>query len=375
MTRPARLSDDRLRQLRMRAQRLTGRRPREVAEVVRAVGGLQAQDTPASRLALRPRSAGLDEAAVRRACNQDRSVVRTWAMRGTLHLVAAEDAGWLVALLGPVFAAADRRRRVQLGLDDGLCERALEALPAVLAGGPLSRADLVSGLAAQGVRIDPGGQAPAHLVGYAAMRGLVCRGPDLDGDQASYVLLEDWLGARTHRALDPDEALAELARRYLGGHGPAGPEDLAAWSGLPVGRARRAFELVAGELREVEGAGRRLWAPAGAPAAQSRAAGPVVRLVGRFDDYLLGWRDRDLVLDARFARRIQAGGGWIHPAVVVDGRVAGTWRARRAGGRLDITVAPFSGRLPRGTRPALEAEVDDLGRFLAVETRLDVDGR
>jgi Winged helix DNA-binding domain len=357
----------------MRAQRLTGRRPREVAEVVRAVGGLQAQDTPASRLAVRPRSAGLDEAAVRRACNQDRSVVRTWAMRGTLHLVAAEDAGWLVALLGPVFAAADRRRRLQLGLDDRLCERALEALPAVLAGGPLSRADLVRGLAAQGVRIDPDGQAPAHLVGYAAMRGLVCRGPDLDGDQASYVLLEDWLapqdGHPGRQVLDPDDALAELARRYLGGHGPAGPDDLAAWSGLPVGRARRAFELVAGELREVEGAGRRLWTVAGAVTTRSRAAGPVVRLLGRFDDYLLGWRDRDLVLDPRFARRVQAG-GWVHPALVVDGRVVGTWRAGRAGRRLGITVAPFTGRLPRGTGPALEAEAADLGRFLGVETRL-----
>ena len=370
MTRPLRVDDERLRHLRMRAQRLTGRRPRDVDEVVRAVGGLQAQDTPASRLAVRPRGTGLDEAAVRRACNQDRSVVRTCAMRGTLHLVAAEDAGWLVGLLGPVFAAADRRRRLQLGLDDGLCERALEALPAVLAAGPLSRADLVRGLAAEGVRVDPDGQAPAHLVAYAALRGLVCRGPDLDGDQASYVLLEDWVGARASRTLDPDDALAELARRYLGGHGPAGPEDLAAWSGLPVGRARRAFELAAGELREVEWDGRRLWAPAGAATPRSRAGEPVVRLLGRFDDYLLGWRGRELVLDPRFARRIQAGGGWVHPALVVDGRVAGTWRARRAGGRLDITVAPFSGRLPRGARPALEAEAADLGRFLAVETRL-----
>jgi Winged helix DNA-binding domain len=379
-----RVGDERLRALRLRAQRLTGRRPRDVAEVVRAVGGLQAQDTPASRLAVRPRGTGLDEAAVRRACNQDRSVVRTWAMRGTLHLVTAEDAGWLVGLLGPVFAAADRRRRLQLGLDDGLCERALEALPAVLAAGPLSRADLVRGLAAEGVRVDPDGQAPAHLVAHAALRGLVCRGPDLDGDQASYVLLEDWVGARrggppedrggprmdqAGRALDPDDALAELARRYLGGHGPAGPEDLAAWSGLPVGRARRAFELAAGELREVEWAGRRLWTLAGAATTRSRAGEPVVRLLGRFDDYLLGWRGRDLVLDPRFARRIQAG-GWVHPALVVDGRVAGTWRARRAGGRLDITVEPFSGDLPRGTGPALEAEAADLGRFLAVETRL-----
>jgi hypothetical protein len=366
----------------MRAQRLTGRRPRAVAEVVRAVGGLQAQDTPASRLAVRPRSTGLDQAAVRRACNQDRSVVRTWAMRGTLHLVAAEDAGWLVTLLGPVFAAADRRRRLQLGLDDGLCERALAALPAVLAAGPLSRADLVRGLADEGVRIDPSGQAPAHLVAYVAMRGLVCRGPDLDGDQASYVLLEDWLGPgrggppvdRGGPALGPDDALAELAQRYLGGHGPAGPGDLAAWSGLPIGRARRAFELAAGELRELRGGGRRLWAPAAAPAISSPTADPVVRLLGRFDDYLLGWRGRDLVLDPRFARRVQAG-GWVHPAVVVDGRVAGTWGARRVGGRLDVTVEPFSGRLPRGTRPGLEAEAADLGRFLAVETRLVVDGR
>jgi hypothetical protein len=366
--RAARWSEDQVRRARMRAQRLTGRRPRSVAEVVRGLGGLQAQDTPASRLALRPRSAGLDEAAVRHACNEERSVVRTWVMRGTLHMVAAEDAGWLVALLGPAFAAADRRRRLQLGLDDELCERALAALPAVLAGGPLPRAELVSALAAKGVRIDPDGQAPAHLVGYAALRGLVCRGPDLAGDQASYALLEDWVGAdRMRRPRDPDDALAELARRYLGGHGPAAPEDLAAWSGLAAGPARRAFELVAAELRPVELDGRTLWAPAGAPAAR-RPAEPVVRLLGRFDDYLLGWRGRDLILDPRHARRIQAG-GWIHPAVVVDGRVVGTWQARRAGDRLDVSVEPF-GRLPPGSRPGLEAEVADLGRFLGVEARL-----
>ena len=100
----------------------------------------------------------------------------------------------------------------------------------------------------------------------------------------------------------------------------------------------------------------------------------MVRLLGRFDDYLLGWRGRELVLDPRFASRIQAGGGWVHPAVVVDGRVAGTWRSRRAGGRLEVAVEPF-GRLPAGARPGLEAEAADLGRFLGLETTLDVDRR
>jgi hypothetical protein len=96
----------------------------------------------------------------------------------------------------------------------------------------------------------------------------------------------------------------------------------------------------------------------------------VVRLLGRFDDYLLGWRDRDLILDPAFARRIQAGGGWIHPALVVDGRVEGTWRARRAGGRLEVSVEPFGGQLPRGAGPALEREAADLGRFLGTEAVL-----
>jgi DNA glycosylase AlkZ-like len=384
VTAPARRTADQVRRARMRAQLLTGRRPRSAAEVVRALGGLQAQDTPASRLAVRPRSSGLDAEAVRRACNRDRSVVRTWAMRGTLHMVAAEDAGWLVGLLGPASAAAGRRRRLQLGLDDRLLGRALEVLPAVLAGGPLSRAELVRALAAKGVEVDRDGQAPAHLVGYAALTGLVCRGPDLDGDEASYVLLEDWVGkgrsgpggrrGPEHRALEGEDALAELTRRYLAGHGPAAPEDLAAWSGLPIGRARHGFELVAGELAEVELDGRRLWGPKGAraPRAPARAEGPVVRLLGRFDDYLLGWRGRDLILDPRFASRIQAGGGWIHPAVVVDGRVAGTWRARRAGGRLEVAVEPF-GRLPAGARPGLEAEAADLGRFLGAEAVLRLD--
>jgi hypothetical protein len=290
-------------------------------------------------------------------------------MRGTLHMVAAEDAGWLVGLLGPAFLAAGRRRRRQLGLDDRLLGRAMEALPAVLAGGPLPRAELVRALAAKGVRADAEGQAPAHLVGYAALSGLVCRGPDLDGDEASYVLLEDWAGPG--RTLDGEDALAELARRYLAGHGPATPEDLAAWSGLPAGRARRGFELIKDELAKIELDGHRLWAPRGTnfPRKPAPAQGPVVCLLARFDDYLLGWRGRDLILDRRFARRIQAGGGWIHPAVVVDGRVAGTWRSRRAGGRLEVAVEPF-GRLPAGTGPGLEAEAADLGRFLGTETVL-----
>ena len=365
---PPSLPEPELRLRRLLAQRLAGPAATSVHQVVRGVGALQAQSTRAARLAVRARSAGLTAAAVDRACDAERSVVRTWAMRGTLHMLPTEDVGWLVALLGPVFAAAGRRRRLQLGLDEDTCERGLRAIAKVLAGQrPLSRAELVGQLAGEGVALDPRSQAPAHLIAYAANRGLVCRGPDLDGDEPSYVLLADWVGER--RELAPEAALAELARRYLAGHGPAGADDFAAWSGLPVREARYGFELVAGELDVLRAGDQRLWTLAAAARDARDVERPSVRLLGHFDAYLLGYRSRALVLDRRFARRIQAGGGMVQPALLVDGRVVGTWRQQRRRDRLTVQVEPF-GPLGRAVMPGLEAEVADLGRFLDAEATL-----
>ena len=174
-----------------------------------------------------------------------------------------------------------------------------------------------------------------------------------------YALLDEWLGAPP-AALQPDAALAELARRHLGAHGPAAPADLAAWSGAGLRRARRGYELIASELRAVRTAAGPAWALAGAPARPPRSR---ALLLGHFDPYLLGWESRDLVLDARFAGRIQAGGGFIQPALLVDGRVAGTWRRRGRAARLQIELEPFE-ELPAAALAALERDADDVGRFL-----------
>lgn len=352
--------------LRARAQGLVDRSARHVAEAVMMAGALQAQDTRAARLAVRCRTSGVDADAVDSACTEERSVVRTWLMRGTLHMVPAEDVTWMVGLLGPRFAAADRRRRLELGLDDDTCARALPAIRDALAErAPLSRAGLVTEVRSRGIAIDPTGQAPAHLVAYAAMRGLVCRGPELEGDEPSYVLLEDWVGRQP--ACEPERALAELARRYLTGHGPATPADFACWSGLEASRARQGFQLIAPDLVEVEVAGESTWTLAPASAAETPPRS--VRLLPAFDAYLLGYRSRDLALDPRFAGRIQAGGGWIHPALLVDGLVVGTWRLRARGRGLAVHVEPFE-ELAADVLPGLEAEVEDVGRFLGREAAL-----
>ncbi len=322
-----------------------------VADAVRRVVGLQAQDVRANRLAVRARTSGLTAADVDEACRR-KDVVRTWAMRGTLHMLAAEDFGWVNGLLGPHFAARGAPRRRQLGLDDRVLERATEAFDQV-ATEPLTRAELVERLAGHGVVLDPRSQAPAHLLGYAANTGQLCRGPDTARDEPTYVLVREWLGPQP--PVDADEALCRLARRYLRGHGPATPDDLAMWAGLPVTSARKAFDAIGGEVEHVEAAG----VPSAAPAGEDPPGAPV-RLLGHFDAYLLGYRGRDLAVPKDHRSAVQAGGGFVMPVVLVEGQAVGTWRSRSAKGMITVDPVAFGGR----KIPDLRNEVADIGRFL-----------
>src|SRR5213596_2706139 len=137
------LSDNHIRLLRQRAQRLTPQEPdapASVAQVVKDLSGLQTQDPSAAALAVRIRSTGLLNDDVERARVQERSIVRTWGQRGTLHLLATKDLGWLLPLFGPVFIAGNQRRYAELGLDEDTLTRRVRALRAILANhGPLTR--------------------------------------------------------------------------------------------------------------------------------------------------------------------------------------------------------------------------------------------
>ena len=359
---PEDLPVERVRAERVRAQSLAGQRPTDPVEVLRRVGSLQAQDTRALPLAVRARSDGLDAAAVRRAFARPRQLVTTWLMRGTLHTAPAEDVRWLLDLLRPP-RSSGRIRRLQLGLDDDLLDRALPDVADALAAGPLTRAEIVDRLAGQGIAIGAG-QAPAHLLLLAAREGVVCRGPDRD-DEPTYVRLDDRVGPA--EPLDRDEALARLARRYLTGHGPARAADLAAWSGLPLREARTGLDALRGDAEEVRIAGEPACRWPSEPVDEDRT----VRLVPAFDEYVLGYRGRDLALDGRFAGRVQPGGGIVHPAVLAGGRIVGTWRQQRARDGLTVIVQPF-GRLRRGARGELAAEAADIGRFVGLDGTLAV---
>jgi Winged helix DNA-binding domain len=340
-----------------------------VAHLVKELCGIQAQDARAATLALRTRSAGLIAADVERARVQERTIIRTWGQRGTLHLLATEDLGWLLPLFGPVFIAGSRRRRAELGLDEDTCTRGIRVIRDVLAShGPLTRAELVEQLAIHGIRIE--GQARPHLLSRAALEGIICLGPDR-GTEPTYVLLSDWVDPG--HALSQETAYAELSRRYLGAYGPTTPEDMATWSGMSINSIRAAWRHIADQLMEMEIGGATTWM------LKSRAAwldeppipDRVVCLLPGFDIYLLGYQNRDLAVPRQHAKRINAGGGILHPALVVDGRAVGIWKSQRKKNHLDVIVEPFDQLAPE-VYPGLEVEVTDLARFLEVQASLHV---
>ena len=368
------LSSDQVCLLRLRAQRLTSQQQHTnlaVADLVKELCGIQAQDIHAAPLVLRGRSTGLVAADVELARVQERTIVRTWGARYTLHLIATEDLGWLLPLFGPVFIAGSQRRRIELGLDEDTCRRAINIVRDTLAQqGPLTRAEIVEQLAIRGVHLQ--GQARPHLLGRAALEGVICLGPNR-GAEPTYVLLSDWVDL-PGQALSQEAALPELTQRYLNAYSPGTQEDMAAWSGLPLSRIREAWQRIAHQLIEVDIGGltaSTAWMPKTHMAwlDEPPASTPVVRLLPSFDIYLLGYRDRSFMVLPQHAKRINAGGGMIHPTLLVNGRVVGTWKGQRKKHALDVILEPFEQLTPE-VYPGLEAEVIDLARFLETQTSL-----
>ncbi len=331
------------------------------AQVVRDVGGFQAQEWAAARLSVRARNPGMQAQTLEHAREQERSVVRTWAQRNTLHLLSAEDLPWMLKLFGPVFLAQSARRRAELGLDDALCQRATEQLCALLAAqGPLTRAAIFEQLASRDLHFE--GQARPHLLGYAALHGRICFGPDVAGEPG-YVLLADWL-PQTTTDWDTEQALNELTLRYLRAYGPTTPHDYAAWSGLPLTTVRAAWKQQAHQLKELRCGATTLWQLAGSKQASEPLSEPHVRLLPRFDTYLLGYRDRDLLLPAAHSKRVNSGGGMVAATVLVDGEVAGLWRKQR-GRTGGITVEWFEQDFQpsNALQEALQAEIAEVLAF------------
>ncbi len=396
------MNTDALLHMRLRSQLVEASFATSPHGVVSRLLAMQAQDYAGALWAIGLRLPGSTLADIEQAIAA-RTIVRTWAMRGTLHFVAAEDVRWLLGLLAPRAIARFRTRHEQLGLDAKTFARARKLFSAALAGGrSRTRAEAMALLAAGGV--SPNGQRGYHVLVQLAHEGLLVLGPRRNKQQ-TFVLLDEWVPPTPQDAAlaeqPREESLARLASRYLAGHGPATVADLARWAQIPKREALSAMDTVASVLNSAEIEGARYWwtaqstdaaanggsdnggtrnpedsAAAAAHEAtkssrtktRTRRDAPVVHLLPGFDEYMLGYVGRGHQLGEHlepYGAKVAAH-GMLAPTIIVDGRAVGIWKRTLKSRTVAFTTTPFQ-HLTAKQRAGIAAEEERYARFLGRE--------
>ena len=338
-------------------QRIAGERFDAPAEVVRWMGAMQAQDYTQAlwAIGLRTKSATIGD--VERAIEAG-DILRTWPMRGTIHFIPPEDTRWMLALMASRRLAASGLRLKQLELTLDLIESCGALFVDALAGGKrLTRSELMALL--EDADIHTTGQRGYYILWYLAQRGVICLGP-MRGKEQTFVLLEEW--APKQRELSREEALAEIALRFFHSHGPATIHDLARWTGLTLTDARAKLATVREELMSVKIEGVDYWMDKSTNLGAPAKSGKVWLLPG-FDEFIIGYKERSVVVAEEHAQKIVPGNnGVFQPTLVIDGQAVGTWKRKIRKRGIEITCLPFEPTPNLAERVATDAAA--YGRFM-----------
>lgn len=318
-----------------------------IAATVRWMTAMQAQDLQAALWAVGARAPGTGLSNARAALDSG-AVVRSWPMRGTLHLVAPEDLRWMLDLTAERLTKGTASRHRELGITWADIEKCRDiALALVSGGGAAGRRELFQVFDAAGQPTQ--GQRGIHILGTLCRHAWLVPGP-LAGNQQQFAAFDEWIPAS--RRLERQEAIAEFVVRYVRSHGPATVRDFAWWTQIPLTEVRAAFEDVKDQVVELEFEGNSYWLSpevaglldGGLPGQRS------VLLLPGFDEFLLGYQDRRLVLAAEHADRIVPGGnGVFKKTLVAGGEVVGTWGREGTGPGAAVVPELFDGARQLGT--------------------------
>lgn len=338
--------------------------PKDVASVVTWFGAMQAQDIASGMWSLGARLPGSTHADVHGALERHEAI-RTWPMRGTIHFVPPRDAHWMLDLMGARILAGAAARRASLGMSAEDADRGVEVLAAALAGPRrLTRSACLQALEDGGV--SAAGQRGYHLLWYASQRGVTCIGPHI-GTEQTFTLLDD-VAPDPHRP-DRDEALGIIALRYFRSHGPTTRQDFAGWTGLTAADTRRGIAVAGAALTTVLVDGVEMVADpvlldAGGLDGSGTVVDDVLALPG-FDEYLLGFKDRSMMLDDGHKQTIVPGNNGVFRSTIVrGGRVMATWKRATSRKQTVVEVLPLV-PLSASDRARVEAALQPYAAFLA----------
>jgi hypothetical protein len=343
-------------------------------QAVTRTAGIQAQVMSAAELAVCTRVEGLSPHDVQAAIFQDRTLVKTWAMRGTLHFLSARELPLYVAARDWQHTASWSNYFAEFGLTTSAQQEAfLSAIPHVLEQGPLTRQQLADAAAkhtgiAQ-VRDFILSESWGSPLKPSAYRGELCFGPG-QGKTVTFMNPRGWIG--NWQPIEPKLALQEIARRYLQAYGPATPEDFAFWWGCGKTLAKKLFQSIEEELEEVEVEGWRAFAlQVTLPLIQSVEPVEAVRLLPLFDAYTIGVpRDCEPLLAQAYKRQVFNLQGWTFAVVLVNGSIQGIWHSTIRRSQTVVRVNLFSSSTA-SIRKGIEAEAERLSHLFEKEVLLE----
>ena len=326
--------------MRLTSQQIASSESGSPSEVVARLLAMQAQDHRGALWSIGLRLPESTVADIERAI-ANRTIVRTWPMRRTLHYVAADDVRWMLRLLTPRAIKGMAGRLARLGIDEPVLARGRKAIEKAFREHPLLTREQVYDVLAR-AKIPPENQRGIHIISRLSQEGLLCFGPHR-GSAPTFALLDEWIPPS--RVLARDEALARLTARYFRGHAPATVRDFAWWSGITLGDARTGVAMMSAELEQKK-IGDTTYIVSRAAAEVSADARQVARrlfLLPGFDEYMLGYSDRSVALDSAHAQKIVPGNnGMFMPTIVARGRVIGTWRMGPSRSTVPVTPLPFT---------------------------------
>jgi hypothetical protein len=340
---------------RLHSQQLERTNLKLPGDVLIWLGVVQAQDYAGAKWSLGLRLPKCTDADVEQAI-ADKSILRTWVLRGTLHFVAAGDIHWLVALVAPRIIAGNTRRYKELELDEQTLIRSNDLLTKALQGpNQLNRTALLTILNQNGISTE--GQRAAYMLQRASLDGLICQGA-MHGNKPTFMRLDE---LPPSRMMERDEALAELAWRYITSRGPATLQDFIWWSGLSVADARAGMDSVQSQFIQEMLDGQTYWWPSSMPPVQDNSQ--TVYLLPGFDEYLLAYKDRSASLDTPHYKRMTPTNGMLPATIVINGRVMGIWKRTFKKDTVLIALNPFN-PLTTAEQDSLNIAAHRFGEFL-----------
>jgi hypothetical protein len=343
---------------RLYTQHIAGEKFNKPSDVVRWFGAVQAQDYLGSLWAIGLRTENATEKAVEQAI-AERTIIRTWPMRGTLHFVAAADIRWMLELLTPRAIAKSKSRLKQLELDNTVFIRCRKLFVKALRGGKkLQRNAIYKMLETDGIVTT--NNRGLHILGQLSQEGLICFAAR-EGKQPTFALLEEWVPAMKKK--QRDEALAELAWRYFVSHGPATLQDFVWWSGLTMADAKSGLEMVKSQLEHEATDGRMYWFSPSRRNIKSRETSAY--LLPAYDEYTVAYKDRSAVLHRPYTKPPNSESAILGPTIVIDGQVVGIWK--RTFEKRSVVIKPkLFASLKKTEKLALTKAARRYGEFLGL---------